>query len=447
MTTPPDAASPAVVPPDAASPAAQSPEAPTPSDVAGRPGPPSLPPALAEPAVPVRAGWIALLFGANLAVWMGFFTPIQVLLPEQIEAIAPLSKEAMLGWVTGAGALAALIANPLAGALSDRTTGRFGRRHPWTFGGAVLGAAGLVLLSVQHSVLGVALAWIGVQICFNAMLASLTAALPDRVPVSQRGAVSGWIGMPQVLGVVLGTLLVTTVVTGLRAGYLAVAVAVVVLMLPFVLATRDDRLPRPHRPRVDLRAFWISPRRHPDFAWAFGTRFAVQLGNSMATLYLLYFLTDALGLADPGGGLLVLILIYTAGIVATTVVAGRISDRSGRRKPLVIASGFVMALAAVLLAVWPTWTVTMAAAAVLGAGYGIYLAVDQALITQVLPGAAGRAKDLGIINIANSAPQVLAPAIAAPIVATLGGYPVLYAVTAVVSLFGGVLVYKIRSVR
>jgi MFS family permease len=89
----------------------------------------------------------------------------------------------------------------------------------------------------------------------------------------------------------------------------------------------------------------------------------------------------------------------------------------------------------------------MAAAAVLGAGYGIYLAVDQALITQVLPGAAGRAKDLGIINIANSAPQVLAPAIAAPIVATLGGYPVLYAVTAVVSLFGGVLVYKIRSVR
>ncbi|MBX6748993.1 MAG: MFS transporter [Micromonosporaceae bacterium] len=404
-------------------------------------------PALAEPTVPVRAGWVALLFGANLAVWMGFFTPIQVLLPNQIEQIAPLSKEVMLGWVTGAGALAALVANPLAGALSDRTTGRLGRRHPWTFAGALVGAGGLVLMSMQQTVVGVALCWVGVQICFNAMLAALTAAVPDRVPVSQRGAVSGWVGLPQVLGVVLGTLLVTMVVTGTRPGYLAVAVAVLVLMLPFVLATRDDPLPRSARPPFDVRAFWVSPRRYPDFAWAFGTRFLVQLGNSMATLYLLYFLTDALRLTDPEGGLLVLILIYTVGIMATTVVAGRISDRSGRRKPLVIASGFVMAVAAVLLAVWPTWTVTMTAATVLGCGYGIYVSVDQALITQVLPAATARAKDLGIINIANSAPQVLAPAIAAPIVATLGGYPVLYGATAVVTILGGLFVYKIRSVR
>lgn len=409
--------------------------------------PASQPAALAEPTVPVRAGWIALLFGANLAVWMGFFTPIQVLLPNQVAEIAPLSKEAMLGWVTGAGAFAALIANPLAGALSDRTAGRFGRRHPWTFAGAIVGAAGLVLLSMQQTILGVALCWVGVQICFNAMLAALTAAVPDRVPVSQRGAVSGWIGMPQVLGVVLGTLLVTTIITGTRPGYLAVAIAVVVLMLPFVLASRDDPLPASARPSLNLRIFWVSPRQHPDFAWAFATRFLVQLGNSMATLYLLYFLTDALRLDDPDGGLLILILIYTVGIMATTVVAGRISDRSGRRKPLVIVSGFVMAVAALLLAVWPTWTVTMVAAAVLGCGFGIYVAVDQALITQVLPAAAGRAKDLGIINIANSAPQVLAPAIAGPIVATLGGYPVLYAATAVVALLGGIFVYKIRSVR
>jgi MFS family permease len=412
------------------------------------PSPSAPPAALAEPTVAVRARWVALLFGANLAVWMGFFTPIQVLLPNQVEEIVgPDSKVAMLGWVTGVGALAALIANPLAGALSDRSSGRFGRRHPWTLAGALIGAAGLVLLSMQQTILGVALAWVGVQICFNAMLAALTAAMPDRVPVAQRGAVSGWIGMPQVLGVVLGTLLVTMLVTGTRPGYLAVAIAVVVLTLPFVLATQDDPLPRDARPRLDLRAFWVSPRRHPDFAWAFATRFLVQLGNSMATLYLLYFLTDSLRLSDPEGGLLILILIYTVGIMATTVVAGRISDRSGRRKPLVIISGFVMAVAAVLLAVWPTWTVTMVAAAVLGAGYGVYVAVDQALITQVLPGAAGRAKDLGIINIANSAPQVLAPAIAAPIVAILGGYPVLYSATAVVALLGGVLVYKIRSVR
>jgi MFS family permease len=404
-------------------------------------------PALAEPTASVRARWVAALFAANLAVWMGFFTPIQVLLPQQVEAIAPDSKEVMLGWVTGIGALAALLANPLAGALSDRTTSRFGRRHPWTVGGGLLGAAGLVLLALQHTIIGVALCWVGVQICLNAMLASLTAAVPDRVPVRQRGAISGWIGMPQVLGVVLGVLLVTELVEGIQAGYLAVAVAVVVLMLAFPLSTPDDRLAVADRPALRLRSFWVSPRQHPDFAWAFGTRFLVQLGNALGTLYLFYFLQDEVRVADPEGSLLVLILIYTGGIIATTVVAGRLSDRSGRRKPHVMASGFVMAAAAVLLAVWPTWTVAMIAAAVLGAGYGIYVSVDAALITQVLPAAAGRGKDLGIINIANSAPQVLAPAIAAPVVAGLGGYPVLYAATALVALLGGVLVFPIRSVR
>jgi hypothetical protein len=81
-----------------------------------------------------------------------------------------------------------------------------------------------------------------------------------------------------------------------------------------------------------------------------------------------------------------------------------------------------------------------------GGGYGVYVAVDAALITQVLPEASDRAKDLGVINIANSAPQVLGPALAAPIVVYLGGYPVLYALTAVVTLLGSVFVLRIRAV-
>ncbi|BCJ60956.1 hypothetical protein Jiend_43780 [Micromonospora endophytica] len=236
--------------------------------------------------------------------------------------------------------------------------------------------------------------------------------------------------------------------TGTAAGYLAIAVAILLLAVPFALRTTDDPLPRTHQPALRglVRTMWVSPRQHPDFGWAWITRFLVQLGNALGTLYLLYFLTDEVRVADPEGGLLVLILVYTAGLMATTVVAGRLSDRSGKRKVYVIASGVVIALAALLLAIAPTWPVAVVAALLLGAGYGVYLSVDAALITQVLPRATDRAKDLGVINIANSAPQVLGPAISAPIVVYLGGYPTLYATTAAVTLLGSVLVLKIRSV-
>jgi MFS family permease len=411
--------------------------------------------ALTEPTARVRPRWVALLVLANLGVWMAFFTPIQVLLPNQIAGIAPTDKEAMLGVVTGVGALIAVFANPLAGALSDRTSfvvgGRaFGRRHVWTLGSALLGALALLFLAEQRTIVGIAFGWALAQLCFNAMLASLTAAVPDRVPVGQRGAVSGWVGMPQVIGLVLGVVLVTMVATGVVAGYVAVAIAVALLPVPFVLSTPDDPLPPadrpPLRPGALLRGMWVNPRQHPDFAWAWLTRFLVQLGNALGTLYLLYFLTDAVHYPDPGNGLLVLILVYTAGLIATTVVAGRHSDRTGRRRIFVIWAGIVMAAAALLLAAYPTWQMAIVAAAVLGAGYGVYVAVDAALITQVLPEATDRAKDLGVINIANSAPQVLGPALSAPIVTYLGGYPVLYVVTAVVTLLGSVFVLKIRSV-
>ena len=168
-----------------------------------------------------------------------------------------------------------MIANPLAGALSrpDHArgwrAGAFGRRHLWTAGGALLGAPALVLLARQQTIAGVALAWVAAQVCFNAMLASLTAAVPDRVPVAQRGGVSGWIGIPQALGLVArrgaGHRRWSP---GSRAGLPGRSrVALLVLALPFALLTPDDPLPRTHRPPLRLRALlasmWISPRAAP----------------------------------------------------------------------------------------------------------------------------------------------------------------------------------------
>lgn len=410
----------------------------------------------AEPTRRASRPWVALIGLANLGLYLGYIGVLSVLLPNQVQAIAGSAhKVAVLGWVTGLGAAVALVANPVAGALSDRTTSGFGRRRPWIVCGALAGAAALAFLAGQHAIGGVIAGWCLAQAGLNAMQASLTACVPDHVPVAQRGVVSAWIGLPATLSAVLAVVLVTDVVSG-NAGYVLLAGCVVACALPFALTTPDFRLRRADRPawqwRAFARSFWLSPRRYPDFAWAWLTRFVVNLGNSMAVLYLLYFLRDRIHYSRlfPGhkaeDGLVVLILVYFAGVVLTAVAGGMLSDRSGRRRLPVMISGLVMAVGAVILALWPSWHAAIVAAAIIGLGFGVYLSVDQALVTQVLPSAAGRAKDLGIINVANTGPQVLAPAIAAPLVSQLGGYPALYLTAAGFVVLGSLFVQRIRSV-
>jgi MFS family permease len=412
--------------------------------------PAALPRALAEPTTRVRWGYIAAVVFANLAIMMAFFTPIQSLLPRLAQEVDPGSKEAALAWITGAGALAAIFFNPIAGALSDRTTSRLGRRRPWVLYGSVVGAVAMVGLGLPSSVAGIAIVWMVAQVAINSAYAGLTATVPDRVPVGQRGLVSGWIGLAQTLGVVLGVALVSFVVVALRPGLVLTAVLLVVLVLPFVLGTREARLEPEEREAFAfgpwVRGFWISPRLYPDFFWAWLTRFLMMLGNAMATLYLLYWLQDRVQYSDPEQGQTVLIALYAVGTVLTAVVFGILSDRAGKRKVFVIASTVVMAVAAVIMAFFPVFPAAMLAAVILGLGYGMYLGVDQALITQVLPRALDRGRDLGVINIANSAPQVLAPVIAAPIVTSATGYTGLYLLTAAVTLLSAVLVTRIRSV-
>ncbi|MFC7614652.1 MFS transporter [Actinokineospora soli] len=392
----------------------------------------------------VSTRWTAALVLTTVGTFVGWYGPLQILLAKQADVIDPFGKEALLATVAALGAVCSMVANPVWGALSDRTTGRWGRRRPWVLGGSVAGAAGLVVLAQAESVLGMVVGWCLVQVALNAPLAALSAAIPDRVPEARRGVIGGWFGLAQTAGVMGGTGLAVAGGT-IAAGYLICAAVVVLAALPFTALREEPAAVRPRGPL--LRGFVIDPRRYPDFGWAWLTRFLMNLGNAIALLYLLYFLDDAVGVEDPESGVLVLTALYAVALLSTVVVAGAWSDRAGARRVFVAGSGVVMAVAAVLLAVWQTWTGSVVAALVLGVGFGAYTAVDFALITQVLPAAADRGKDLGLVNIANTLPQVLAPVIAAPIVRSAGGYPALYAVAAAVGLLGAVLVFRIRSVR
>lgn len=416
------------------------------------PAPASLPvagtsAALSEPVDPVPRSWVATLTLASVGLWAAFLGPIQVLLALQAEELAPNHKELVFGLVTGLGAAVAVVASWQCGAWSDRTTSRFGRRVPWVLGGAVFGAASLVLLAWAPNVALMVVGWCLAQVGLNAMLAAITAAVPDQVPVPQRGAVGGWLGVAQTVGLV-GGVAVASAFGGIKAGYIATAILLVVLAVPYLLRSGDHRITAdmvtPKQSDVFAR-FVATVRANPDFGWAWLTRFLVNLGNFLGTLYLLFFLDDAVGYSDPEEGVLILSVIYAITLIGTTVVGGIWSDRVGRRKPFVIGSGLITGLAALTLAFFPTWTGAIVGAFILGAGFGVYLSVDLALVTEVLPAHEDRARDLGVINIAVALPQVVAPLVATLLVA-VSGYVLLYLVAAAVCVIGSGLVRRIVSV-
>ena len=411
--------------------------------------------ALAEPVERVRGLWVTGVVLVNLGINAAFFGPLQVLLGQQAAHFDEGQKEAILALVTGCGAAVSLVANPLFGAFSDRTTSRHGRRVPWVLFGAILGAIALVALSGAPNVAVMTLLWCVVQAGANGMYAAITAAVPDRVPVPQRGTVGGLAAMGQTVGILLGAVIAAVVSGNFAVGYWLCAAALLAGVVLYLFKNDDQGLPQQERPSFNFvafaKGFWVSPKRYPDFGWAWLTRLLVSTGNHMVTLYLLFFLSDAVHLKetegiDPAFGVLILTGLYALTVIITSVLGGRLSDRLGKRKPLVIASSVIIAVASLILAFAPTWIGALAGAIVLGIGFGAYLAVDFALITQVLPTALDRGKDLGVINIANSLPQVLAPVLALPFVEGLKSYTLLYVAAAVIGLLGAVFVVKIKSV-
>ncbi len=431
----------------------------------------------AEPTRRVGGAWIALFATAWLGIWMAQLTPIQLLLPQQVESVVHghswTDNVIAFGVISGIAGACALITYPLTGALSDRTTSRFGRRRPWILAGVVVFAASLIILSLMTTIVGVGVFWSTAIIGFCMMTAAITATISDQVPVNQRGFVSGWISAPQAIGTILGLVLVVLLSLSQFVGYTLVAVLLVVLAIPFMVTVPDQPLRKDQRPRgglaVLLQGFWINPVKHPDFGWTLLGRILVNLGNALGTTLLLYFLQYGLQESSDTAqnNLLILTAVYLVFFVIAALFFGRLSDRLGRRKVFVYVAAYLQALAALILAFVPNITVATAAAGLLGLGYGCYMAVDQALATQVLPDAHSRGKDLGIMNIATAVPQAVGPLLGAFIVllfanlATAGaastaaitqtgesaGFTGLFIASGALAILGGVAMSPIKSVK
>lgn len=420
---------------------------------------PTLPPAFtpfAEPKRKVTAGWIALFATAWFGIWMAQLTPIQLLLPQQIDDLLNpqdwTESVVAFGIISGIAGACALLAYPITGALSDRTTSRFGRRRPWIFFGTVVFAAALFLLGIQTTIVGIGIFWSVALIGFCMLSAALTATISDQVPVNQRGFVSGWVSAPQAVGTVLGLLLVIGLALNALSGYALMSVLLIVLVLPFLAFVPDEVLPKVLRPPFTLPAlvkgFWINPIAYPDFGWTLLSRILVNIGNALGTTLLLYFIMFGLGRADTAqDDLLSLTLVYLVTFIIAALGFGKLSDVIGQRKPFVYAAAYLQGLAALIIAFVPELTITFVAAGLLGLGYGCFMAVDQALATQVLPNSHTRGKDLGIMNIATTVPQAVAPLLGSWLVAIFAGFMGLFIVSALAAVLGGFAIMPVKKVR
>lgn len=383
---------------------------------------------------------------AWLGIWMATLVPIQLAIPDQLDRIDHAHRYGDFGWINAFVGFASLISLPLFGALCDRTKVALGRRRVWVLGGVVVMALGLVLTGRQHSWGWLAFWWIVVALGNNAMAAGLTATVADEVPDSQRGVVSGFMFGPQGVGIVVGLLAVEGFEAPQR--YVLLAAALLLLTAPFLVGYREAPLaatPPPLTARTVVAGMWISPRRNPDFAWAFGSRLLVNIGNALGTTYLWFFLKDELKVRDPDATLLSVTFIYLIATLAATVVAGPLSDRTGKRRIFVGVAAVFQGVAGILVAAAPSLTSIMVAGALLGVGYGAFIAVDQALVTAVLPNAEDRAKDLGILNVGSVVPQGLGPLLAATIVSA-SGFSLLFLTCGVATLAGAAMVTRVQSV-
>ena len=412
-------------------------------------------PTATAPKEKAKASVIATMVLARLGLLTALSVPIVAGMTLKVQSLVSASEVApTLGFVISMGAFAALLFDPVFGRLSDRTIGRFGRRRPWLVAGALGLLVSLTVIAMAPNVVVLGIGWFFAQALGNAAVAAHTASLADQIPQWQRGKVSGMIGIASQAAGLGAAYSASLLGQNMLLLFLVPGVLGLILVLVFAFVLPDQPMER--RPaseggfRTALKTFWVNPVKHPDFAFAWISRFLVVLALFMFVTFRLLYLQQDLGLSkqDAAGALATGVLIYTLALVTAGQIAGWISDRLGRRKVFIWISAIIFGIGTWMLSLAGSTSGFYWAELVIGIGFGIYIAVDLALVIDVLPNPDDTAKDLGVFNIAMAGPQTLAPAVSAALLTMGGGrYDLLLAVAAGIALLGALMILPVKKVR
>jgi len=400
----------------------------------------------------INVYWFGLAF-----LWNGLHP---IILPALLLRIVPESlKNTYLGGLTFVGLILAMVIQPLAGALSDHTRARWGRRCPWMLAGVSASIVILIGMAFISGLGGLIVTYLLLQVASNMAQGPAQGLIPDLVPEERRGIASGFKNLFD-----MGGLVVTSLIAGqlmgddnpalalaITGGVLGVSTLITVLTSPERSSAAPGQPEAPSQPGLrDL--FHVHLGDYPDYAWLLISRFLILLGIYAVQSFAQYFIRDRLNVPEPA--IVTGNLMATIGLALTLLVfpAGWLSDRVGRMR-LNFFAGALAAIGIGLLALAQSVTALYVIGGLIGVATGIFLSVNWALATDLIP-ADEAGKYMGLSNLATAGAGA-ASRLGGPLIDGLNalrpgaylGYPALFLLSALSTLVGTVLMRRIRVCR
>lgn len=407
--------------------------------------------AAAKGKFPYRLGF-GLLFG--LLGWLVPYLGVNsTLLPAKIQQIAPNQKVEIVALLATIAMIVATIANIIEGALSDRTVSRWGKRNPWIFAGMISTLICFYFLTKVTTISGIIINWSLFQIALNMMVAPLVAFIADKAPEKYRGSISAFYGVGMNIGTPVGTMIASQYITKINQGVYIFMVFEVIFTITGLLLVGDgnnkgEKVKKLHGSEL-IEAFSFPIHGDVrDFYLAVVGKLLFVSAQFIITGYQLYIFTDYMKLssANASHNLSIMSMILLVAGVSFAIIGGPLADKFHSLKLLVAASTVAMGLGVAIPAIDPApWTMFVYAG-LSGAAMGMYNSVDQALNVSVLPNPNSVAKDLGIVNLANSLGQVFGPIVASMIIGAIG-YRMMFPAAGVMCLVGAILILMIKKVH
>jgi MFS family permease len=390
-------------------------------------------------------GFILLYALAYAGMFVSFMPFVMVLLPLKAAQAGGGHAVQLLSAGALGGAAIASIANIVFGALSDGTRRRKGTRRPWVLAGLALLAASYGLLLVAADPLSLLLAVLWIQIGINMMFAPIAAVMADEIPDEQKGLVAALTGIAHPIGAMSAVVITLPGLGGDAMRYALLCLLFIALIAPFLAFAREGiALPAaPTQPQREQRRF--------DFLLAWASRILFQVaGNGLSTYGFFYFLSvldreDISKTSVEANPIVATMTGSTIVAVLLTLLAGRLSDRILRRKPFLAAGAVGMATGLSVMAFAKSWGIAAIGHALAMSGLSVFLAIHSAMAMQLLPNPAHRGRDLGILNLTNTLPAMVAPLLALALAPEKTGYTLWLLILAGGTLAGGAVALCIRT--